>query len=165
MPKHARLFSWRQVVRLYEGGCLFFWLNPLVFFELSSFFGKETRNSLAIEDLTAVGHSDSLEFDRDCGKTVDPEVRMAVITHDTSPPNMNGRDLLICKSAAQDGLSCARFFVRSTLTRFADRQALSHGRCSVEDHNQLLQDANGKGKNLSQSYRCPERAIRHETTI
>ena len=77
VPKHAGLVAWRQMVRLHEpqvGSRL----NAMLVGVLSPVW-RQGDSCQFEEDLTA-WDTQITEYERDSGKMVDPEVRMAVIT-------------------------------------------------------------------------------------
>ena len=82
VPKHAGLVAWRQMVRLYEpqvGSRL----NAMLVGVLSPVWRQGDSYQFE-EDLTA-WDTRITEYERDSGKMVDPEVRMAVITQHAPP--------------------------------------------------------------------------------
>ena len=102
VPKHAGLVAWRQMVRLYEpqvGSRL----NAILVGVLSPVWRQGDSYQFE-EDLTAWG-TRITEYERDSGKMVYPEVRMAVITQH-APQSM--RQVLL-QAAAQGGGVYTRF--------------------------------------------------------
>ena len=76
VPKHAGLVAWRQMVRLYEPGRR---LIAMLVGVLSLPCGGKLTLYQFEEDFTA-WDTRITEYERDSGKMVDFEVRMAVIT-------------------------------------------------------------------------------------
>ena len=128
VPKHAGLVAWRQVVRLYEpqvGGRL----NAMLVGVLTPVWRQGDSYQFE-EDLTA-WDTRITEYERDSGKTVDPEVRMAVITQH-APQSMRQ---VVLQAAAQ-AEECTRFFVRSS-SLICGPTSVSH-QMDMEDHNQWM---------------------------
>ena len=82
VPKHAGLVAWRQMVRLYElqvGSRL----NAMLVGVLSPVWSQ--GDSYQFEEDLIAWDTRITEYERDSGKLVDPEVRMAVITQHAPP--------------------------------------------------------------------------------
>ena len=104
VPKHAGLMAWRQMVRLYEpqvgsrhNAMLVGILSPV---------WRQGDSFQFEEDLTAWDtRITEYERERDSGKTVDPEVRMAVVTQH-APQSVRQ---VVLQAAAQGGGVFSRF--------------------------------------------------------
>ena len=96
VPPHAGLVAWRQVVRLYEpqvGSRL----NAMLVGVLSPVWRQ--GDSYQFEEDLTTWDTRITEYERDSGKMVDPEVRMAVITQH-APQSMRQ---VVLQAAAQRG--------------------------------------------------------------
>ena len=131
VPKHAGLVAWRQMVRLFEPQVgLVGVLSPV---------WRQGDSYQFEEDLTA-WDTRITEYERDSGKMVDPEVRMAVITQH-APRSMRQ---VVLQAAAQGGGVYTRFreFILTYLRTDKHFSSDGHGGPQPIDVG-----ATGKGKN------------------
>ena len=137
VPKHAGLVAWRQMVRLYEPQVRSR-LNAMLVGVLSPVWRQ--GDSYHFEEDLIAWDTRTTEYERDSGKMVDLEVRMAVITQH-APQSMRQ---VVLQAAAQGGGVYTRFreiFLTSLRT---DKHFTSDGHGGPQP---VDVGAIGKGKN------------------
>ena len=143
MPKHAGLVAWRQMVRLYEpqvGSRL----NAMLVGVLSPVWRQGDSYQFE-EDLTA-WDTRITECERDSGKLVDPEVRMAMTTQH-APPNVRQ---VVLQAVAQ----CGKIYARSREIILTYLRTDKHFKTDGHGGPQPMDvGAIGKGKNVNEMER------------